>query len=277
MKDVLEVLEELKVKNNGNQLTKKEFEEMKIEDFNNQEGTMHITDGIECDKCRNKGYVYFIRYESLYDDYITSSKECGCMKQRKLARKAINSGLGDYLKKRSNDYIATEDWQKENKHKMIEFCKNNAEDDTWFISVGQSGSGKTLLTSIIANHLLYNIHRNVIYITWTDFISKLKRDVMGDNQNEVSEYLNEIKNIEVLFIDELLKKYTEADLKYIIEIINYRYSNNLKTLITSERNIDELLDIDEATFSRVLEKCGKFVIDIKKDRSKNYRIKNVKF
>ena len=87
--------------------------------------------------------------------------------------------------------------------------------------------------------------------------------------------LEEIKNVEVLFLDEVLKKYNETDLKYIIEIINYRYNNNLKTVISSERNLNELLDIDEATFGRVVEKSGEYLLDIKKDRNKNYRLKGL--
>ena len=113
------------------------------------------------------------------------------------------------------------------------------------------------------------------YITWTDFIGRLKRDMMGDNSNDVSDYFDKLKKVEVLFIDELLKKYNETDLKYLIEIINYRYTNNLKTIITSEKTINELLEIDEATFSRVIEKADKYIINIQKDKTKNYRLKNV--
>lgn len=98
---------------------------------------------------------------------------------------------------------------------------------------------------------------------------------MGDNANQVSQYLDDIKSVEVLLIDELLKKYNDTDLKYIIEIINYRYTSNLKTIITSERTIEELLDIDEATFGRVIEKSGKNIINIPKDKKKNYRLRNI--
>ena len=99
--------------------------------------------------------------------------------------------------------------------------------------------------------------------------------MMSDNSNDVSNYLDDIKQVEVLYIDELLKKYNDTDLKYIIEIINYRYTNNLKTIISSERTIDELLEIDEATFGRVIEKADKFIINIPKDKKKNYRLKNL--
>ena len=249
-------------------MSNEEYQEQQCKWYNESEGNLNKSDGIECPICKNKGYIQVV-----IDGYV-KVKNCECMKRRQMIIQAKNSGLGEYLNKRAKDYIANEDWQKQNYALMVEYCKNNPNE--WFIACGQSGSGKTLICSIIANHLLYNLSKNVKYITWTDFISQLKRDMMGDGTERVSDYLEEIKNIEVLFIDELLKKYNETDLKYIIEIINYRYSNNLKTIITSERLINDLLDIDEATFGRVIEKCGKFVIEVPKDRSKNYRLRNIK-
>lgn len=228
---------------------------------------------VDCPKCKNKGYVMKVIYDDMYNDYTTCLTECECMKKRRTLRKAKRSGLGNYLEKRFNDYIATEDWQKNIKSKAIEYCKSD--NNYWFVTLGQSGAGKTLISSIIANYLLLKREKTVIYVTWTDFISKLKRDMMSDNTDDVSNYLDEIKKVEVLYIDELLKKYNETDLKYIIEIINYRYTNDLKTIISSERNVDELLDIDEATIGRMLEKADRFVINISKDRKKNYRLRNV--
>ena len=251
-------------------MTNKEFMEMRAKSYNETEGSLKYFD---CPKCKNKGYIQVVRYDDFYDDYIEIMKECECTPKRKLMYKAQRSGLGDYLSKRFSDYIAEADWQKNIKAKAIEYCKS--ENKYWFVTLGQSGAGKTLISSIIANYLLLKQEKTVLYITWTDFISKLKRDMMGDNSNDVSKYLDEIKNVEVLYIDELLKKYNETDLKYIIEIINYRYTNDLKTIISSERTIDELLDIDEATFGRVIEKADRFIINIPKDKKKNYRLRNL--
>jgi DNA replication protein DnaC len=144
------------------------------------------------------------------------------------------------------------------------------------LALGQSGCGKTLMCSIIANWLLFVAKREVIYLTWTDFIGQLKRDMMGEKTNEVSTYLDKIKKVDVLFIDEMLKKYNDTDLKYLIEIINYRYTNDLKTIITSENVVEKLLDIDEATFSRMIEKCEGFSVSIPKDRKKNFRLKGLR-
>lgn len=266
MKSIGELLKE---KTGIESVSSEEIQNMQVQWYNESEGYLNKEDEIECSECLNKGWKQYIR-----DNQVMMS-ECSCMKKRKLVRKAKNSGLGEYLHKRSKDYIVEMEWQKQNKEKMVEFCQKHSEDNVWFLALGTSGSGKTLMCSIIANHLLLNLGRTVMYVTWTDFVSRLKRDMMGSNTNSVSEYLEDIKNVEVLFLDELIKKYNETDLKYLIEIINYRYTNNLKTLITSERIIDELLDVDEATFGRAVEKCEGYLINIPKDRSKNYRLRNI--
>lgn len=248
---------------------RKQLEEMHINDYNNSTGDLNEKDGLNCEKCKNKGWI-----QKLLNGNVTMCA-CECTERRKIINKAKRSGLGEYLNKHINDYKVTEPWQMRNADKMTQFILDHAKDNTWFVALGTSGSGKTLMCSIIANHLLFNEKRTVFYVTWTDFISRLKRDVMGDRTNEVSEYLDSVKKVDVLFLDELVKKYNETDLKYLIEIINYRYTNNLKTIITSERVLDDLLDIDEATFGRAVEKCEGYLINIPKDRSKNYRLRGL--
>lgn len=271
MNSLDKILIELNLKNfDKPTMTREEYEQWQIDRYNESKGNLNLEDGVECEICKNKGYIQFLDQGR----YVTI-KYCECMEKRKIVKRALASGLGDYLKKTLNDFEATEEWQKVNKIKAFNFIKEHSNDNVWFMAIGTSGSGKTLLCSIVANHLLYKAGRNVTYLTWTDFISRLKRDVMGDQTNEVSKNLEDIKNVDILFLDELIKKYNETDLKYLIEIINYRYTNDLKTIITSEKVLNELLDIDEATFSRAVEKCEGYFINIPKDRKKNYRLKDL--
>lgn len=238
--------------------------------FNREVGALPL---IDCPICKNKGYVQRVKYAELYKDYVLVVTPCECMVKRNSLKRAERSGLGEYLKKLFDDFETTEPWQKDLKSKAERYVTD--EGNSWFVALGQSGSGKTLISCIIANYLLKERNKEVLYITWTDFISRLKRDMMSDHSGAVSKYLDTIKQVDVLLIDELLKKYNETDLKYIIEIINYRYTNNLKTIITSERTLTELLEIDEATFSRMVEKSNGYITNIGKDISKNYRLKNV--
>ena len=247
-----------------------ELDRLDIETYNEAVGDMDKVDGIHCDICKNKGMV-----KDLVDGRVIV-RQCACIGHRHSYMNARNSGLGHYLQKGLDDYIVTDEWQAECFEKMQSFVTAHGKDNTWFVALGQSGCGKTLMGSIIANYLLYVEKRMVYYLTWTDFIGKLKRDMMGDKTNDVSGYLDKIKKVDVLFIDEMLKKYNDTDLRYLIEIINYRYTNDLKTIITSENVYEKLLDIDEATFGRMIEKSKDYLINIPKDRKKNYRLKGVR-
>ena len=73
-------------------------------------------------------------------------------------------------------------------------------------------------------------------------------------------------------IDDLLKgKNSEADVNILFEIINHRYFKNMPMVISTEKGIDELLDFDEGTMSRVIEMARGHQIEIV-GREYNYRL-----
>ena len=89
----------------------------------------------------------------------------------------------------------------------------------------------------------------------------------------------------MLYIDDLLKskgsgslKPSEADIKICFELLNGRYIRNLPTIISSEFYLDsELITVDEATFSRVIEKTGsEFMISVERNPDRNFRLKGVR-
>ena len=251
-------------------MTTEEFFKFTIDCYNESEGNLDKQDGIQCKLCKNKGNTQVITGK-FYSSYVP----CKCMRMRYAVNKAKNSGLGGYLHKTLSDYKVEADWQKVCKKATDDYLTKHSEDNTWFMVCGQSGCGKTLLGSIIANKLLFDQDREVMYVIWTDFIGEVKRSMMSDKADAVTDRMIDIKNVDVLFLDEVLKKYNDTDLRYLIEIINYRYTNDKKTIITSEKLMNELIDIEEATFGRAVEKCAGFVINIPKDRKKNYRLRSI--
>lgn len=238
---------------------------MQLEESNNVNGGLT---GYNCDICKNKGLIY-----KSDDSDTIYAEECECMTIRNTLKNAKNSGLGNYINKTLADFKTAEEWQKGIYNKAVEYLNDSG--NAWFIITGQSGAGKTLISSIIANNFLFNQRKTVYYLTWTDFIGTVKRNLMSDKAIESNRAIERAKNVEILFIDELLKNYADADKRYITEIINYRYSKQLKTIITSELSADELFDIDEATFGRMIEMSekGKYYKHISKDRNKNQRLK----
>ena len=76
----------------------------------------------------------------------------------------------------------------------------------------------------------------------------------------------------VLYIDDMLKgRLTETDVNVMYEIVNYRYMNNLPLIISTEKNLDELLVFDEATGSRIIEMCIGNIIYLE-GKELNYRL-----
>ena len=60
-------------------------------------------------------------------------------------------------------------------------------------------------------------------------------------------------------------------LQILILSLNYRYFNNKPIIVSTEKYKSDLLKIDEAIGSRILEMCDKFNIEVR-GKGLNYRI-----
>lgn len=81
----------------------------------------------------------------------------------------------------------------------------------------------------------------------------------------------------MLYIDDFFKtqqgtNVTPADVKLAFELLNWRYIKNKITIFSSERFIQDIMNIDES-LSRIFEKA-KIRVSIKADKNRNYRLKN---
>ena len=149
----------------------------------------------------------------------------------------------------------------------------------WFYAGGQPGSGKTHICTAIAREALYRYP--LVYMMWENESKALK--ALVTDAAEYASAVSRYKGCRVLYIDDLFKptkdaygtdtKPTAADVKLAFEIINYRYINGMPTIISSEWYMSDLADIDEATASRIAERCGAYQIVISRDRRKNQRFK----
>jgi hypothetical protein len=52
--------------------------------------------------------------------------------------------------------------------------------------------------------------------------------------------------------------------------------NRLPTIISSEWHIGELAEMDEAVASRIYERCGEFMVNVRRDKSRNWLYRNMK-
>ena len=272
-KSIYEILEQLQKKLDMGEIdvscTDEERQKAKVNSLNEMIGDMNEVDGYNCDVCRNRGY-YFV----LDDNLMETQVFCKCTKVRETLRRAKKSGLGDILTDFAfNKYEDTEDWQKTIKRAAQAFCKDD--EAKWFYIGGQVGCGKTFICTAISAHYI-KAGYDLKYMLWIEEAKRLKALV-----NDVS-YQQEIavfKDVPVLYIDDFLKtkggeQPTPADINLAFEIINHRLIDRNKiTIISSERMLDELLQYDEATMSRIYEKTGIYKFNIGKDIKKNYRLR----
>lgn len=242
---------------------------------NQKIGNLNEFDGIECVKCLNRGFINVV--QKLPNGLeVAAYQECECTIPRKSYKTAKESCMGELLGYRLRDFKATEEFQIYMKEKAKQYILEA--DKEWFLAFGQSGSGKTMICASICNQRMtkYDKERErfqeVKYMIWNEFVDKIKR-MNYDSDRDV--YFDEFAKVEILYVDDFLKgKYTDTDLNYAYRLINYRYNNNLTTIITSELFLNELIDIDEAIGGRMKEKAGKYLVQVKRDRSRNYRLKD---
>lgn len=253
-------------------LTPQERMERKVERENSKEGNLHLYDGYNCDKCKNKGIILIAKeYDGLWQDI---QKDCECMKIRRNIMNLKKSGLENVVSDFRFDKFKVE---KPFQELMLNTAKDYLDngEGKWLAFLGASGSGKTMLCSAVAIEFLRR-GKEIKYMLWKDDSRKIKNNNF-DGDGTLIEYY---KSVEVLYIDDLFKtgktngEYqnpTAGDINLAFEIINNRVARKKVTIISSENTIDELFDIDEATAGRIKQMCGKYCLNISKGEGKNYR------
>lgn len=228
-----------------------------------------------CERCDNDGYYY--EYRDIYPGMppLLYSIKCKCGKNGviKFESKIAASGVGEnfssktfetfrdstdeltYVKNKASDY-------------SLSFSENQYNSNNSILICGKVGSGKTHLAAAISNRLM-EMGFGLEYFEYRERIMKLKQINM--DYEKYKKEMDKIKNAKVLFIDDLFKgKITEADTNAIYEVINNRYQRKMPIIITSERSYNDLLEIDEAIGSRILEMCKENIINI--SSIENYRL-----
>lgn len=265
-------------------LTPKEREQQKADAYNKIEGRLHEEDGYTCDICKNKGDIAIVVKNEHFGYYTESLVSCKCCRIRNAIRRLNRSGLKARVKDYTFDrYEAGEAWQKTIKETAQRYSMSC--DGDWFYIGGQSGAGKTHICTAAAIAKLKQ-GKELRYMEWREEVPKIKASIT--DAVRYAEIMRELKETEVLYIDDLFKNGrgadgqvslpTAADINLAFEIINYRYNQpELITIISSERTLPELVDIDEAIAGRIAQRSKKngFCINLKPDSSKNWRMRDL--
>ncbi len=207
-----------------------------------------LTDG-NCQICRNKGYTL----SKLNGNLV--AKECECMVNRRNARRIRQSGLSALLEEYTFDrYKVSEEWQRTALRKAQEFI---ASDRGWFVICGRPGTGKTHICTAICGTLMSG-GKDVRYMVWRDEAPRLK--AMVNDREQYDRAMNELKRCDVLYIDDFWKgSVTDADINLTFELLNARYNDpHKRTIISGEKSIEQIMQIDEAIGSRIWQRSAGF-------------------
>lgn len=213
--------------------------------------------GYDCPKCLNRGVMWVVRG----NDEVTAS-ECECMIQRRNLQRLKRSGLEDAVTRYTFETWQTPDrWQEKAKALAERYAKERR---GWFVAYGHVGSGKTHLCTAICAELLAT-GMNTQYMLWRDVAVQAKAAITDDEAYNA--IVTPLKRVKCLYIDDLFKvgkgkPPTEGDVNLAFEILNSRYNDSSKlTIISTERSMEDLLDIDEAVGSRIYERSKGFRLD----------------
>jgi len=255
----------------------REFERQAADRYNRTPGNLHETDGYECAACMNRGHLLRAE-ESHYGYPYAVCVPCECMMARESIRRLRASGLENAAKRyRFDNYAVTSEWQSRIYQRATAFATDAG--SAWFFIGGAVGAGKTHICTAIAVALMAKWRLK--YAIWPDEAAYLKAAQM-DDPDAYQERVNQLKSMPVLYVDDFFKitkdrdgraaPPTAADVRLAHEILNFRYLGDLKTLISSERMLPEIIDVDAAIGGRIAERAGAYALNIARDRERDYRL-----
>ena len=196
-------------------------------------------------------------------------RTCSCVSERRLKRLLKSSRITEAFQRLNFDNFTLENrplcvkksYRIANEYldnfETIRHAKHNS-----ILFVGQPGSGKTHLLIAVANALLSNGF-GVLYFPWVEGSNEL-RDAIKSNA-DANAIVQRMKETDVLFIDDLYKgrkQPTDYQLEWLFEVVNYRYLNHLPMMVSSEKYMDLILEIDEGIGRRIFERSSGYMVSM---------------
>lgn len=216
-------------------------------------------DGIQCSKCGNTGYIMTIDA----DGYETAVPCPECFAQRQVVRRLHQSGVNpDDYKRYTLDAFRPDTDEAAKMKAMAERYLQEYPAGVGFGVFGKSGTGKTHLCIAICQEITKRHNEPHFYFSYRSEMPGLIQALRTYKNNVYEDTLKKWKECKNLYIDDLFKlagtmegnklvKINKDDLQVMFDIFNARYLNHLRTIISSEYSINDIIGVDEALGSRI--------------------------
>ncbi len=141
---------------------------------------------------------------------------------------------------------------------VVRTCEQFAQDRRgWLVLSGNHGTGKTHLAAAIANHVAAGTSGEVMFVMVPDLLDHLRASFSPQANMPYDRRFDEIKKCPLLVLDDLgTESATPWAKEKLFQLLNYRYSALLPTVITTSSTPEEIdpwlrtrmLDIERCQF-----------------------------
>ena len=200
----------------------------------------YLDDIYNCKECRDTGFV--------------GGHRCSCLKSLIVKHIGANANLSEYMKEQTFekfDFSLFEDTEKDGKaipvskimRKAVQICMDFAEnfqrDKSNIILSGNAGTGKTYLSSCIANRVLEK-GKTVYYTSAYKLFDTLEALKFGkETADEAADISKYVYDVDLLIIDDLGTEFTtQFTSAAFFDIINSRLVSGKSTVISTNLDLE---------------------------------------
>lgn len=217
---------------------------------------------VKCNKCNGNWFCVF----KDGDEFLTFCLNHDCLqtdskanigiraeeRSKRTAKEIEKSGAESFRMGSMFKDACLTNWIATNDHKKLvrDWFHNS---HPFLVVMGVPRAGKTYLSAAILNYF-YDQRKDIFYTTHRRFIDRIKENIQ-DGEHEYK-LIRQYTEKDILIFDDLgSATNTEWQKEMILELIDNRYSDCKKTLITTNFNALELKNhLGERTSSRILDK-----------------------
>lgn len=205
-----------------------------------------------CPKCNGAGY--YVHDVPVQDPNFGVLFLCDCKKADKERRAAEDlhrlSNLGELKSKTFENFdpgVAGVTYAYE---RARAYAQNLAGSRPWLVLFGNYGCGKTHLAAAIANYRLQR-DAQVLFSSVPDLLDHLRSTFGPNSEIGYDRRFDMVREVPLLILDDLgTENTTPWAREKLYQIINHRYNYRLPTVITSNREPE---DIEARIFSRMFD------------------------